>query len=308
MNDEGQNNETSEDDKEWENALEDFSPADNSKQGDDSKKTDDIDDDSKKTDNDDGKQDDGTSDDKKDSEEKDSDNKPDQPKEEDLSANRSLRESRALQRESMADEKAMKEDIRSEMFSDVDNVLKDADGDPIKTIEDVQKLVNPRTQQLFTEEEAAMWLLAAQKNLNETIEQNEKMVEEIADTNLSLKDQADNIREKYGELLKSMPDLAKEVQDAFFDTLIKDEKTGIITKAPVSLEKFYDTALRGYVKLAEQMEAKAEADAKAGKLKQENEKLHTRSDREDIYSNSGQDDLSKEDKEWASAAKAVYNN
>ena len=223
---------------------------------------------------------------------------------------RSIRDQRATQRELIADEEAMVADIQEQLFADVPKELLDMDGDPIRTIQDVMKLENPATKKAFTEEEATLWLMAAQQNLSAIRQKNEKTAQEYAQVNLSLKDQADNVKDKYGELLKAMPDLAKEVHAAFMETLIKDEKTGIITKAPVSLEKFYDTALKGYVKLAEQLEAKTVEDQKheeaIKKAEEEKNNIQRRNDRQDIYVPGGKDTRSDEDKEWDAATKSYY--
>lgn len=218
---------------------------------------------------------------------------------------RTVREQRAIQNEMLADETAVKDDIRKEMFDDVPTELLDADGDPIRTIEDVQKLMNPVTKKQFTEEQAAMWLLAAQQNLNKQLQDIERKTTEIASVNLSLKDESDIVNEKYGKLLETVPGLRKRVWAEYAKTLEKDEKTNIITKAPVSLEKFYDIALQGYAKLAEQMKASEEAEQKHA---EEKATIQSQSDRSDIYSAGKTDTTSGEDKEWAKAAKEYYES
>lgn len=224
-------------------------------------------------------------------------------------AARAVRESRGIQRELAADEAAMKEDIRKEMFSEAQTELTDADGDPIRTVADVMKLHNPNTKKNFTEEEATMWLLQAQKHLSEKLQEVEGKVQQIAEVNITLKDQSDNIRSRYGELLKSNPNgIREKLWDAFQKTLEKDPKTDIIIKAPVSLEDFYDTALAPYAKLAERLEEEAEAEDKAKKDKDEKERGQTRSDRADVVAGASGDTRDAEEKEWDQAAKAYYAN
>lgn len=217
---------------------------------------------------------------------------------------------RSAQREMAAERQALAEDIRKELFSDVKNELLDSDGDPIRTVADVMKLVNPNTGKPFTSDEATMYLFEAQKHLDQTMASVEKQVEQIAETNLSLKDQSDNVLAKYGDLLKSMPGLRDQIWAEFSKTLEKDEKSGIITKAPVSLENFYDIALQPWAKMSQKLEADeaANAAAEAEKAKQQEEinQKKTQSDRGDIFSAGKSDTMDPEEKEWANAAKQYY--
>jgi hypothetical protein len=278
-------------DKEWEQAAEDFS-----------KGVDPIE--KKEEPKDDKVQEDGGKDDtepKETPEEKAEAEKPkEEPKVED---NPVIREQRAVQREIAEDQKAMKEDIRKEMFGDVPTQLLDADGDPIRTIADMQKLLNPNTQKPFTEEEAAAYLFQAQKHLEEQLKEVEQKVDSIAEVNLSIKDQSDNVRTKYGGLLNAMPDLRKAVWAEFEKTLKKDEKSGIIIEAPVSLERFYDIALQPYANYAAKLKKEdAQRQAEEDKKQQSQDKT----DRTDIFSGGKSDTKDAEEKEWEAAAKVVY--
>lgn len=210
-----------------------------------------------------------------------------------------------------ADRKQTQEEIRKELFSDVPERLEDADGEPIETVEDVQKLMNPNTGQAFTESEAAAWLLAAQKHLSQRRSEADKRVEEIAEVHLSLKEQADNIRKKYGALLEANPNnIRQKIHDAYQKTLVVDKDKDFITDAPLSMEDFYDNALEPYEKMAEQMEnqetQKAETEAKAKQQQQTKTKTQTRSDREDIIGNSTGSTKDPEEAEWEQAAKTYY--
>jgi hypothetical protein len=221
------------------------------------------------------------------------------------SVSKAVREQRSIQREIAKDREALMEDVHKEMFSDVPDKLVDADGDPIHTIEDVQKLKNPVTETNFTEEEAASWLLSAQQHLNKKLADMQNQKEAIVDTALSLKDQADNVKIKYGSLFKEMPDLSKEVWVEFEKTLVKHPDSGIILKSPVSLEGFYDVALAGYVKYTEQIKSQA---GQTAELEKKVVKVQAHSDRQDIYTGGKTDTLDAEEKEWEQAAKALYEN
>lgn len=217
-----------------------------------------------------------------------------------------VRDARALAREAKAEAEAVAADVREQMFADVPTQLKDADGDPINSIEDVMKLVNPRTQEPFTEEEAGMWLLAAQQRLAQELKAVDQQVEAIAETSIDLKDQADSITYRYGDLLKSMPELRDEIWADFQETLVRDEKSGIVIKAPVSLERFYERALKPYVELGPKLEAQEAARATAEQESAKVQRVQTRSDRSDIYAPNNTNILDDDEKEWAEAAQSYF--
>lgn len=234
-------------------------------------------------------------------------------KQEAESANSSVRDSRLAARQTAQELKTIQGDVREKMFAEVPKVLQDADGDPIRSIEDVMGLINPRTGAAFTEEEAATWLLGAQQQFTKNLTDMETQINEIAELNLDIKDQADVISNEYGELLKALPQLRTQIWSEFEKTLVKDEKTGIITKAPVSLQGFYKTALEPYAALARKLEAdemdKAATAAQDGTdnaAAQETARRQQRADRSDIYAGGKTDTTDPEDKEWGEAATAVF--
>lgn len=203
-------------------------------------------------------------------------------------------------------------DVRDKMFPDMPTELRDRDGDPIRSIEDVMQLLNPNTGQRFTEEEAGQWFLHAQQSFNRELSNAQKQVDDIAEVHLDLKDQADTIKYRYGELLKALPEVADQVIQAYMETLVRDEKSGVITKAPLSMEKFYDIALKPYTELAQYLEEQgsqqtpgAPAQPAVDPAKQRQQE---RADRSDIYGGSQPDLGDDEDKEWASAAKSYFGN
>lgn len=219
------------------------------------------------------------------------------------------RDARQAAREFAQQTEAVKSDVREKMFADVPQVLKDADGDPINSIEDVMRLKNPRTGEAFTEEEAGMWLLSAQQQFNQNIANVEKEIERISDVNLDLKDQADSIAFNYGELLKEMPELRDRLWTEYEKTLVKDPASGVITKNPVSLKSFYEMALKPYAELAEKLEVDA-AETSTAEVAATNQaeatKKQTRQDRSDIFGGGKTEEVDSEDKEWADAATAVF--
>lgn len=223
----------------------------------------------------------------------------------DDSAN-NTRAARQSAREAAKEVESIAKDVREKMFADTPNQLADADGDPITSVADVQRLINPQTGEAFTREEATEWLLSAQQQFNQRLAGIDKQVDQIAEVNVDLKDQSDSINYQYGELLKSMPELRDQLWGEYQKTLVTDSKTGIITGMPVSLERFYDIALQPYVKLAESLEAQQQAQTIAEKAQTDVKRSRTRADRSDIYGQGKVDDMDDDEKEWASAAKDYY--
>jgi hypothetical protein len=241
-----------------------------------------------------------TGDDKKTGDEKDDEDVTIEP------PDSSIRNARQTAREAAKEVEDVAKDIRTKMFAEVPSELRDADGDPITSIEDVTKLINPRTGEAFTSAEATEWLISAQQQFNQRLATIDKQVEQIAEINVDLKDQADSINYQYGELLKSMPELRDQLWVEFEKTLVRDPNTDIITAMPVSLEKFYDMTLQPYVRLAESLEAQQVAQTTAQKAEADAKRVRTRADRSDIFGRGKVDDMDAEEKEWASAAQDYY--
>lgn len=228
-----------------------------------------------------------------------------------------LREMDAEKRTYQEDHKGMQKEVLEKLFPEgIDHVLRDSDGDPINGIDDLTKLVNPKTGDLFTEEEAGRWLLESQQKLNRDIEQLEAYASEIVDTNISLKDGSERVSELFGDLLESVPDVADKLLEAYSKTLVRDPKTGIVTKAPVDVVEFYSIALAPYKDVAQQMidkkaaedaAAKAAADKEAEDKKKQ-EKTNQK-EREDLKPK-GKSKLPKsEDEEgWDEAYEEYFNS
>lgn len=237
--------------------------------------------------------------------------------EEDEAPDTTARDNRLATREYQQQVDSIKTDIREKMFANVATELRDRDGDPIRGLSDVTKLINPRTGEAFTDEEAGMWLLSAQQQFNQTLKSVEDQIESIAEVNLDLKDQADIVKYQYSELLKAMPELRDELWADYEATLVKDPTSGVILRAPINLERYYARSLKPYADKALQLEseaplapiaapvkpaidpAKVEADALVDKTKK-------RADRSDIYGSGDNKNEDPEDKEWNDAAVTVF--
>lgn len=227
-------------------------------------------------------------------------------------SNAGAREARITARETAQQIASIKSDVREQMFSESPTQLVDGEGDPINTIEDVMNLINPNTGEAFTQVEAGTWLLAAQQQFNKSKEAEDKQIEEIAELQLDLKDQADIINEKYGKILKENTDLRDEIWEAFQKTLVKDEKSGLIVKTTVPLETFYNLALKGYAQAPAAPvvdEAAQAAEAAKAAAEAEKQRAQNRADRGDIYGGGKPDaGLTQDEKEWADAANEVFGN
>ncbi len=208
------------------------------------------------------------------------------------------------QRQYVEDLNVMKTEVKQVVFKDVQTELKDVDGDPIRSVEDVMKLVDPRTGQAFTEEAAAIHLVQARQELSDRLNTMEKQVDQIASVNLAVKNQSDQINKKFGEILKAKPELAKQLWDQYSGTLKMSPDGSIVLEAPVSLADFYSTALAPYAELSKvQQEAEA-----AKKQAEELSRKQQQTDRSDIYGAGNIDTTDDETKEWTQVAKEHYSN
>lgn len=186
----------------------------------------------------------------------------------------------------------------------IDRTLRDSDGDPITSIDDLTKLINPKTNDYFTEEEAGSYLLSAQQKLNKDVQEVEKFIEDVAETNLSIEEGAKRVAEKYGEVLSKNTELKDRLLQAYNKTLIKDPNTGVAIRTTMEVEEFFDLALEP---LIANQTAEAEAAAKAAKEAEEAAKKAAKtnqSERGDLKPSGKSESLSPEDEEWAEAEKA----
>lgn len=216
-------------------------------------------------------------------------------------------------REQQASVDSLKNEIREKMFKDTPTEIRAPDGDLIDSVEKLMQYRNDATGEAFTREEATLWLAQAERQLDNNVKDMNSQIESIAETQLDIKDQADVVNYSYGELLKAMPELREKLWKEYEKTLEKDPKSGIITKAKVSLQSFYETALEPYAELGRKLESEstqAAADTQAAeqatKQQQEQERQKKRQDRSDIYGAGKVDTQTEEDAEWSKAAEAVF--
>lgn len=142
---------------------------------------------------------------------------------------------------------AVKKEAMEKLYPNgVDRQLRDSDGDPITGIDDLTKLINPKTNDYFTEEEAGRWLLENQQRLNREVEQVERYVEKVAEVNVNLTEGAKRVHDKYADILKDEP-TRRRILGAYERTLVRDPETNVVINAPVDIEEFFDIALESRV-------------------------------------------------------------
>lgn len=289
-------------DDEKDDAPVDDKPADDEKTADDDKDTKDDD-----TDDSDGNDDDTGGDDSAD-DGGEPDEKPQDKEEPDEKAatkeaiKEALEEIDNAKKAQTDNVQALKKEVAETLYPEgIDRQLRDSDGDPITGIEDLTKLVNPRTGELFTDEEAGAWLLSAQQKLNKDIETVESFIEQVAEVNANVKSGADRVSAKYGDILASDDKLRERLITAYDKTLVKDPKTGVTISAPVDVMEFFDIALEP--RMAAKIEAEQVA-AEAAKAKAVQDAKNGQSDRGDLKPSGKSDNLDPEDKEWAEAIKS----
>lgn len=177
--------------------------------------------------------------------------------------------------------KTLREEIKQRYYPEGIQIepLLDSENKPITGVADVAgKLINPRTNDVFTWEEAKDWYDSAIQEQKDRISSIEQDIDAYAEKNQTLLDGTNRVMDKYGELLKSMPEVAQQALEGFQGLMKVDPKTGVITDAPDPV-RYYDLVMRPYVEVAKQKEA--EAQLKAEQEAQEQRK-RSASDRADL--------------------------
>jgi len=137
----------------------------------------------------------------------------------------------------------------------IDKNIYDTNGNVIKTAQDIvdRELLNPKTNEPFTYEQAASWLMDSQRQMNENVEELMSFAENLAETNISLSESNHQVMEKWGDVLNAMPNVAKELAENYVKTIEFDKTGSYVVKAPIDPMTFYSMALAPYMQLAETM-------------------------------------------------------
>jgi hypothetical protein len=137
----------------------------------------------------------------------------------------------------------------------IDKNIYDTSGNVIKTAQDIvdRELLNPKTNEPFTYEQAASWLMDSQRQMNENVEELNSYAENIAETNISLSEGNRQVMSQWGDVLNSMPNVAEQLAETYIKTIEFDKTGSYVVKAPVDPVTFYDMALAPYLELATTM-------------------------------------------------------
>lgn len=137
----------------------------------------------------------------------------------------------------------------------IDKNIYDTSGNVIKTAQDIvdRDLLNPKTNEPFTYEQAASWLLESQRQMDENVNELMSYAEGVAEVNISLNESEKDVMAKWGDVLKAMPNVAKELYDNYIKTVEFDKTGSYAVKAPIDPMTFYSMALAPYMQLADTM-------------------------------------------------------
>lgn len=159
-----------------------------------------------------------------------------------------------------------REEVINKLYPEgIDRNIYDTDGKVIKTAQDIvdRGLINERTQEPYTYEEAASFILEANRKMDENISELQSWAETVAEQNISLVESNDRVLSEWGDILKAMPKLADELASEYISTQLEFDKTGsYITKMNMSPEAYYGRVLAPYRQLGEALAQKQEVEAR----------------------------------------------
>lgn len=164
-----------------------------------------------------------------------------------------------------------------------------ADGTPVTSVTQLTQVINPDTDEPYTREEATSLLLDAQRIVQENLNANAEQVDKLTDLNVNFKEEADRVDELYGDILRTFPDVAKDLLEAYQKTFKLSADGKYVEEAPVSPLEFYGPALRPFRNATDQFRQQ-EAEAKAAEQQaiREAEAKAEQEDRGDIGSSAGE--------------------
>lgn len=247
--------------------------ADDGNKADDDAKTDDADDEA-----DDDKADDATDDDKVDDDKVDDSTEPEYATKDDVKS--AFREFNQEQTQRISTVKSAQQAVLEKIAPDgLDRNIYDSDGNVVHTAQDIidRGLFNPKTQAPFESyEEAASWMMDAQKTKNEEAERLESQAEALAELNVNLMEDQQRVVDQWGDTLKAMPEVAKRLADTYVRHFVKsDPKTEMIVEVAKTPTEFYNEMVPLYVQAAE-------AQAEAERIKTEYQAKATQDERVDL--------------------------
>jgi hypothetical protein len=144
------------------------------------------------------------------------------------------------------------------------------DGTPINSVEQLTSVINPATDEPYTREEAATLLLDARKIVDDNIKAYESRVDELTDLNVGFKEQADEVEQKFGDILKAFPDVAQDLLKAYQKTFTTSDDGKYVTNVPIPPMEFYAPVLSKF-RVATDQVVQQQNDEKAATEKAERE-------------------------------------
>jgi hypothetical protein len=158
-----------------------------------------------------------------------------------------------------------REEIITKLYPEgIDKNIYDTDGRVIKTAQDIvdRGLINDRTGEAYTYEEAASFILDANRQMAENIEELNSWAETVAEQNISLVESNQRVMSDWGDILKAMPKLAEELAAEYIQTQLQFDKTNsYITRMGMSPEAYYNRALAPYKQLGQALAEKQALEA-----------------------------------------------
>lgn len=180
----------------------------------------------------------------------------------------------------------VREDIIKTLYPEgIDQKVYDTEGRVIKDAQEIvdRGLVNDRTGEPYTYEEAASFMLRAGQQMAKNVEELNTYAESVAEENINLKEGNQRVMAEWGGILKVMPKLAAELAEEYVTTQLKFDKTrSYIEKMSMTPEAYYRRALAPYKQLgqalaeknaaAAQQQAAADEEAKQNQQNEQDER------------------------------------
>lgn len=153
----------------------------------------------------------------------------------------------------------------------IDKNIYDSTGEVIKTAQDIvdRGLLKPGSDEPFTYEEAASWMLSAQQQMNKSVEELQEWAGDIAEKNISLFESNDRVMQKWGDVLENVisKEQREQLAEQYIKTQLKFDKTNsYITEMSMTPEDYYGTVLAGYKQYADVLSEKQKLEEEQKKL------------------------------------------
>lgn len=157
----------------------------------------------------------------------------------------------------------------------IDRSIYDTNGDAIKTAQDIvdRGLVNERTGEAYNYDEAASFILEANRQMDANVKELNEWADTVAEQNISLVESNKRVMEDWSDILSTLPkDQVEKLANDYISTQLEfDKSNSYITRMGMSPEAFYGHALSPYRQFNSQMAEKAATEAKEQKEAQTSE-------------------------------------